>query len=155
MPVRPILCILAGGRSSRFGSPKLWLRVRGEPMVTRLCRQMAGVCSERWISVAPGMELPPAAGGCDRIVADHVGFGGPLPAMVRVLSLLPRRKMVLFAAGDMPLIDANHVRKMMKHLAASRSDGVMSQWTSGKQAGRIEPMPSLWRAGPALRFSTG
>jgi len=153
MMPRPILCILAGGRSSRFGAPKLWLRVNGVPMVTWIARQLAGVCGQRWLSVAPGMELPPGAGGCDRIVADHVGFGGPLAAMVRVLSQVDRRAWVLFAAGDMPLIQASHVRLMMRQLAAKRSVvGVMSQWIRGEQAGRIEPMPSLWRAGPALKL---
>lgn len=144
--MKPILCILAGGRSSRFGSQKMWLRLEGKPIVSALAQRLAAVCGQRWLSVAPGKELPPGAGGFDRIIADHVGFGGPLPAMAKILAAAPRGAMVVIAAGDMPFVDPLHVRKMIEILRARRDlVGVMNRWTGGDDAGFVEPLPSVWR----------
>jgi molybdopterin-guanine dinucleotide biosynthesis protein A len=145
--MKPYLCILAGGRSSRFGSSKLWLRVRGTPIVAWLGRRLGDVCGRRWLSVAPGAELPPGAGGFDRILADQVGYGGPLPAMARVLAAAPVRAAVVFAAADMPLVEPAHLRRMLRLLHTKRCVGVMSRRVSGPDAGQVEPLPSVWLAG--------
>lgn len=151
--MKPILCILAGGRSSRFGSQKMWLRVEDKPIVSALAQRLGAVCGQRWLSVAPGNELPPGAGGFDRIIADHVGFAGPLPAMAKILAAAPRGAMVVIAAGDMPRVDPLHVRRMVDLLRRRRDlVGVMSRWTSGEDAGFVEPMPSVWRAGRGARL---
>ena len=151
--MKPILCILAGGRSSRFGSQKMWLRVDGKPIASALAQRLGAVCGQRWLSVAPGKELPPGAGRFDRIIADHVGFRGPLPAMAKVLGAAPRGAMVVIAAGDMPRVDPLHVRKMLELLRRRRDlVGVMSRWTSGSDVGLIEPMPSVWRAERGARL---
>lgn len=144
--MKPHLCILAGGRSSRFGSSKLWLRVRGVPIVSWLASRLSGVSGPRWLSVAPGAELPPGAGGFDRVIADDIGYGGPLPAMARVLGMAPPRAIVIFAAADMPLVEPGHIEKMLRLMRAKRSIGVMSRRTTGDDAGQVEPLPSVWRA---------
>ena len=145
--MKPILCILAGGRSSRFGSPKLWLRVEGKPIITWLSHRLGTVCGQRWLSVAPGAELPPGAGGFDRIIADPVCFAGPLQAMVNVLAHAPPQAVVIFAGGDMPLIEDVHVKNLVQVLRSNRNNvGIMSRWTRGDRAGFVEPLPCVWRA---------
>jgi len=148
----PILCVLAGGRSSRFGSSKLRLRVGGRPIITWLAERLGRLGGERWLSVAPGAELPPGAGGFDRIIVDRAGYRGPLPAMAQVLLAAPARTMVIFAAADMPLVDPAHLASMLRLLRRHGAVAAMSRWCGGDHAGQVEPLPSIWRAGRGVKL---
>jgi molybdopterin-guanine dinucleotide biosynthesis protein A len=87
--------ILAGGRSSRMGTPKAWFRVGGEPMLARIARRLAaptGLLAVR----APGQELPPAAA---RLVEDHVEGEGPVAGLAAGLAAVTSPLAVEPAAG--------------------------------------------------------
>src|SRR5688572_18762127 len=50
--------LLAGGRSSRMGTPKPALLFDGVPLITHLVRRLATVFPEIVVVRAPGQELP-------------------------------------------------------------------------------------------------
>ncbi len=159
---RPILCILAGGRSRRFGTSKLLLRVQGVPILAWLADRLgAALGGPRWLNVSPSHrgDLPPGAGAFDRVLTDPVAFAGPLRGMQHVLESAPASAWVLFAAADMPLVSPVHVRAMCRTLRRQPAlAAVMSRWTTGRDAtgeslaGVVEPLPSLWRAGKGARL---
>jgi molybdenum cofactor guanylyltransferase len=67
--------ILAGGRSSRMGSPKALLPFDGEPLIVHLVQRLAPMFSEVIVVAAPGQVLPdlPAT-----VVRDEVAYQGPV-----------------------------------------------------------------------------
>ena len=155
--MRKILCILAGGRSSRFGTSKLRLEVDGRPIIAWLGDRLGTRCDERWLSTAPGAPLPPGAGAFDRVLYDRVGYSGPLRAISHALSTARRHDVMIIAAADMPLVEPSHIESMMRTLRRLRAAAVMTRWTNGldggqRDAGQVEPMPSIWRAGRGARL---
>src|ERR687897_422144 len=67
--------ILAGGRSSRMGTPKALLPFDGEPLVVHLVRRLAPMFGEVIVVAAPDQILPnvPAT-----VVRDEVAYQGPV-----------------------------------------------------------------------------
>lgn len=183
---RALACVLAGGASRRFGSPKALLRVNGRPIIDHIFDRVARTAAatnrlpwKRWVSVSSALASPPSlsaeptacesrlsVAAFDRVVVDDQLHAGPLEAMTRVLRAARPEDLVLFLAVDMPEIDGLVVDRLLNALRhppsrACRSGaslqggtavGVMGRWGCGPRAGRVEPMPSLWRAGPAMRL---
>lgn len=142
-----ILCILAGGRSSRFGSSKLHLYLDGKPVVTHIARRLRGPLGAAcWLSIAPAAARPPGAGGFDRIVRDTRPHVGPLAGMIDVLDAAvryPSCEQVVFVPADMPLLTAVQVGRLVVALRRHPcAVGVMAQ----SAGGRIEPLPCAFRA---------
>ena len=54
--------ILAGGKSTRFGTDKAAAPLAGRPMLQWVVDALAGVCEEIVIVAALGQELPAGAG---------------------------------------------------------------------------------------------
>ena len=144
-----ILCILAGGRSSRFGSSKLHLHMDGRPILTHIAHRLRGpLRAGCWLSIAPAAEQPPGAGGFDRIVRDTRPHAGPLAGMIDVLDAAarwPSCEQVVFVPADMPLLTPVQVGRLVVALRRHpHAVGVMAQ----SAGSRVQPLPCAMRVRP-------
>ncbi|MGQ0577248.1 MAG: NTP transferase domain-containing protein, partial [Pseudonocardia sp.] len=73
--------VLAGGRSSRMGSPKAALEWHGSTLLARAAGVLARVVDGPVVVVAaPGQELPALPAGVE-VARDPVGGRGPVPGI--------------------------------------------------------------------------
>jgi molybdopterin-guanine dinucleotide biosynthesis protein A len=135
--------VLAGGRSSRFGSDKLAVELDGASI---LSRTVAAVEPLADIVVVAGPGLPDGldAGGVPAtLVADREPFGGPLAALANVLDRAipdPVTSLALVVGGDMPRIVPDVLTTMLDRLAADPElDAVILQ-TPGAPRRQVLPL---------------
>ena len=90
--------VLAGGRSTRFGSDKLAVEVDGSPLLRHAVDAALAVAAYG-VVVGPAPEDPPA----DVVVTrEDPPYGGPYAAVVAGLEVLDERAaLVLLLAGDL------------------------------------------------------
>ncbi|MBI2763294.1 MAG: molybdenum cofactor guanylyltransferase [Chloroflexi bacterium] len=95
--------ILAGGRSSRFGSDKLAVDIDGRTMLQHAIDAVAVVAPRIVVVLAPDADPPPPSALDDRLsfVHDPTPFEGPLAGLAAGLDAV-RTSIALVAAGDMP-----------------------------------------------------
>ena len=79
--------VLAGGRSSRMGTPKALLPFDGEPLVLHLVRRLGALFDDLVVVAAPGQELPDLPA---RVVHDAVAYQGPVGGIFYGLSAAER-----------------------------------------------------------------
>src|SRR2546421_8676966 len=96
------LAILAGGASSRMGTPKSSLLIRGKPILEHLLDQIAWP-GKTMLVTAPGREQPPGSERFDREVQDPPGGGGPLRGILTALEHLQTPLLIVMPI-DMPEI---------------------------------------------------
>lgn len=100
--------VLAGGRSSRFGSDKLAFEIDGRPMLDHAVDVVASVTPRIILVLAPeaaGVGAGPRRLPADRrsiqVVHDATPFDGPLAALSNALDAV-ETPVALVVAGDMP-----------------------------------------------------
>jgi molybdenum cofactor guanylyltransferase len=140
LPVAATAIVLAGGRSSRFGSNKLAADVDGSPLLHHAIRAVSDVCAEVLVVGAPSglsVELP---GDLAVVVAlDVDAYQGPLVALVDAASAA-HHPALLIVAGDMPHLE----RAVVERLLAGRRG---RRWAPGRQGacllagGTPQPFP--------------
>ena len=144
------LCILAGGRSRRFGSSKLRVQFVEHETGQRhwlLAHQASRLgsalgCSRRWLSVSPANPAPPGYLAYRRRIVDERRDIGPLAGMAAVLAHAGPHDTFAFVPADMPLVDPAYLRQLIR--AAERTDRspiAMGRWASGPRCGVVEPFP--------------
>jgi len=128
--------VLAGGRSSRFGSDKLAAMLDGRSLLHQALEAIAAVACTLIVVSAPGVEppLPEALAGRVRIVHDPEPFGGPLVGLVAALAGV-QTPTVLVAGGDMP----HMVPAVLLRLVAAC--GPARPAVHLEVPGRIQPLP--------------
>jgi molybdopterin-guanine dinucleotide biosynthesis protein A len=142
--------VLAGGRSSRFGSDKLTADVAGEPLLLRATRAVAEVCLQVLVVGPPGGltgELPPLEGVS--ALLDASPFEGPLVALARAAPAASHDRLLL-VGGDMPGLQPSLLLRLLA-------------WQEGREGacllldGQPQPMPvgldrqaTILRAGSLL-----
>lgn len=125
--------ILAGGRSTRMGTPKALLPFGGEPLVARLVARIRPLFDEVIVAASPGQELPPLDA---RVVLDDVAHEGPVGGMLYALRA---------AGGEYGFVtscDAAFLRpELVSHLVAQRAgwDIVAPRW-----GGRLQPLVAVY-----------
>ncbi len=138
--------VLAGGRSSRFGSDKLVARVDGERLLDRSVAALAGLVTEIVVVSEPGAtrELPGDVPVPVRLVTDPEPFGGPLVGLLAGLEAA-REPLVLALGGDMPAAVPAVLGLLVARLASDEARAATVLEARGRQV----PLPLVVRTGAA------
>src|SRR5215207_7266096 len=104
----PAGIVLAGGRSSRMGTPKAWLDWHGSTLLRRACGIVArGTGGPVVVVRAPGQELPALPAGV-RVVEDARDGRGPLQGILAGLQAVDA-DVAFVASVDLPLLHPQFV----------------------------------------------
>jgi molybdenum cofactor guanylyltransferase len=140
--------VLAGGRSSRFGSDKLLARIEGVSILERAVRALAAVSDDVVVVIGPSGRAPDLPEELPhRFVRDAQAFHGPLAGVAAGLGSV-ETELTAVVAGDMPFVEPEVVREMLRVAAEARVDAVALM-----DGGRVRPVPCVLRTRPA--FETG
>ena len=104
----PAGIVLAGGHSSRMGTPKAWLDWHGSTLLRRTCGIVArGAGGPVVVVRAPGQELPGLPDGV-RVVEDAREGNGPLQGLLAGLQAVDGA-LAFAASTDMPFLHPQFV----------------------------------------------
>jgi len=137
--------VLAGGRSSRFSSPKLEAILAGRPLLDHVLELARAVSDD---VVVAGSGAGPAGPSLDgvRAVVDPDAFGGPLVGLASALQVVDRAVVVVLA-GDMPRLAIEILQPMLIVLGQhDQVDAVVLE-----RDGAPRPLPLVLRTEPARR----
>jgi molybdopterin-guanine dinucleotide biosynthesis protein A len=140
--------VLAGGRSSRFGSDKLAARYGDSTLLDRAVAAAGAVASEVIVVLAPGDDRPlPATNVPVERALDPESFGGPLVGLLAGLEAA-REPVAIVVGGDMPTLAPDVLRMIIGLLLASEGarDAVVLV-----QRGEMRPLPCAVRNGAATQ----
>jgi molybdenum cofactor guanylyltransferase len=136
--------VLAGGRSTRFGSDKLAAIHRGVPLLHHAVLRLGEVCAEVVVVIAPGApEATMPIGANARSVRDAQEGQGPLAGLVSGLEAAST-ELALVAGGDMPDLSTAVLLEMLRVAGEASVDAVALQ-----DGDRFRPLPNLVRVAPA------
>jgi len=112
--------VLAGGRSERFGGPKLAVDLHGRPLLVHAIRATAEVADS--VVVAGPLPSGPvdAPKASVRFIADVESFAGPLAALAGVLATITT-ELAIVVGGDMPGLAPAVLAAMLDRLRRDRS----------------------------------
>jgi len=135
--------VLAGGRSTRFGSDKLAAIYRGVPLLHHAVLALGAVCDDVVVVLPPGVDargLPPGV----RTTNDPTEGEGPLAGLHQGLLAVVRSDVVVVAGGDMPELQPAVLTEMLRALDDAGVDAVALA-----DGGRPRPLPCVLRTWPA------
>src|ERR1700756_3892554 len=112
--LRASAIVLAGGKSSRMGSPKAALEWHGSTLLRRVTGIVARSVDGPVVVVsAPGQALP-ALDGAVEVVADEREGRGPLQGLAAGLAAVGDRAEVAYVSStDVPLLHPAFVRRVV------------------------------------------
>jgi molybdopterin-guanine dinucleotide biosynthesis protein A len=107
--------VLAGGRSSRMGTPKAALEWHGSTLLRRTVGILARMTDGPVVVVrAPGQALPPLPPATEVVDDPHEGLG-PVQGLAAGLAALAGRAEVAFVSStDMPFLHPAFVRRVLR-----------------------------------------
>lgn len=137
--------VLAGGRSSRFGSDKLQAELDGRSLLQHAVDAVASIVADVVVVCAPEDERSlPTADIPVRRVVDPEPYGGPLLGLRAGLEVAAE-PIVLVAGGDMPSMHPAVLGLLVRTLLAGEGTGAAVLATRGS----IVPLPAALRTGGA------
>ena len=132
--------VLAGGRSSRMGTPKAGLEWHGSTLVRHVAGVVGSAAGPVVVVRAPGQELPTLPDGV-RVVEDAREGRGPLEGLRAGLrGLEPAVEAAYVAAVDLPFLTPEAVRRALAALAGGADAAVP------RAGGRAHPLAAAYRA---------
>jgi len=138
--------VLAGGRSSRFGSDKLRAEIGGKSLLERAVEAVAEGTSEVIVVCAPDDDRPlPLARAPVRRVVDPAAYGGPLVGLRAGLEAAAE-PIVIVVGGDMPSVRPSVLVALVRALLAA-PDQVNAAVLESR--GGLVPLPAALRTGAA------
>jgi molybdenum cofactor guanylyltransferase len=136
--------VLAGGRSTRFGSDKLAAVYRGIPLLHHTVLRLGEVCASLVIVIAPYAPEPAIPVGANaRFVRDAREGEGPLMGLLAGLDEV-MAPLAIVAGGDMPDLSTDVLLEMLRVVGEASVDAVALQ-----DGDRFRPLPSVLRVAPA------
>ena len=130
----PTAIVLAGGRSSRMGTPKALLLFDGEPLIVHVVATLRPLFDEVVIVAAPGQDLPSMP---VTLVRDDVAYQGPVGGIYYGLRA---------GGGDVSFVTACDSAflspRLVSHLVSqiSQHDVVVPHWQ-----GRFQSLHAVYR----------
>lgn len=144
--------VLAGGRSSRFGSPKLEVRLDGGTLLELAIEAVVPIGDT---IIVAGPPTTPAGSRTDvpiRVLADAQPFAGPLVALAGALRATAT-ELVIVVGGDMPFMVTAVLESMLGQIASNADIDavVLGDVVSGDVAPgpRRQVLPLALRVGSA------
>lgn len=122
-PIQFDAVLLAGGRSSRFGSDKAFLDWRGQPLYVSQLRKLASLGPRKlWLSTRPDQPFPELIEGVGRLTDETPGLG-PLGGLRSALAA-SEAPFLLVLAVDLPKMEASFLADLLDRGAgaAPRTD---------------------------------
>lgn len=141
--------VLAGGRSSRMGTPKAWLEWHGSTFLYRAAAVVGrAVRGPVVVVAAPGQELPPLPPGVV-VAEDPVEGRGPLQGLAAGLAAVADRAETAFVCStDMPLLHPAYVGRVLRELHDTGAEAV---WPVA--GGFRQPLAAAYRTSLAGRVA--
>ena len=135
--------VLAGGRSARFGSPKLEATLDGRPLLDHVL-ELARRLSDDVVVAAPAGAPAIARPDGVRAVTDPEPFGGPLVGLASALDAVDQA-IVVVLAGDMPRMAVHIIEPMLIVLGSDETVDAVAL----EQDGQARPLPLVARTDAA------
>ena len=132
--------VLAGGRSSRMGTPKAGLEWHGSTLLRHVAGVVGSAAGPVIVVRAAGQEMPTLPDGV-RVVEDAREGRGPLEGLRAGLrGLEPAVEAAYVAAVDLPFLTPEAVRRALAALAEGVDAAVP------RAGGRAHPLAAAYRA---------
>jgi molybdenum cofactor guanylyltransferase len=126
--------VLAGGRSSRMGTPKALLAFDGQPLIIHVVSTLQRLFGEVVVVAAPGQDLPPMP---VTLVRDEVAHQGPVGGLC--YGLRAATGDVCFVTScDSAFLNPSLVSHLVSRIA--EHDVVVPRWE-----GRFQPLHAVYR----------
>lgn len=126
--------VLAGGRSSRMGTPKALLPFDDRPLISHVVVTLNDRFGEVVVVAAPGQDLPPLA---ETVVRDDVPFQGPVGGIYYGLRAIAR-DVAFVTSCDSPFLNPELIAHVVGQ--AEHHDVVVPRWQ-----GRFQPLHAAYR----------
>jgi molybdopterin-guanine dinucleotide biosynthesis protein A len=128
--------ILAGGKSSRIGQEKAFLRIRGRPLIERTVAELSKVFPE--IIIVSNDPTAYQELGASAVVPDIIKGVGPLGGIYTGLQKASNDYGFVVAC-DMPFLDSRVIRSQVEPLRSAEADAVVPRWD-----GYLEPLHAIY-----------
>jgi molybdopterin-guanine dinucleotide biosynthesis protein A len=142
--------VLAGGRSSRFGTEKMAAELDGEPLLHHAMRAAAVVCDEVLVVGAPAglpVALPEGLTTVPIVVLDQDAYQGPLVALPDAACSASHERLLLIG-GDMPnLVPAVLRRLLVWEAGREGACLVVDDWVQPFPMGLDRDAAQAWATG--------
>jgi molybdopterin-guanine dinucleotide biosynthesis protein A/molybdopterin converting factor small subunit len=126
--------ILAGGKSSRMGTPKALLQFGGEPLIAHTVHALQRLFPETIVVASAEQELPPLT---VTLVRDEVAYQGPVGGIYYGLNAASQ-EVCFLTSCDAPFLNLSLVAYLVSRI--SDYDVVVPQWQ-----GRFQPLHAAYR----------
>ncbi len=131
--------VLAGGRSSRMGTPKAAIEWQGSTLLARVVDAVGRAAGRVVVVSAPGQDLPALPAGV-AVVEDARRDRGPLEAMLAGMRAAPAEAAIVFvAAVDLPFLHPAIVARIIRAVGSDADAAVPVV------GGRPQPLAAAYR----------
>ena len=126
--------ILAGGRSSRMGTPKALLPFGNEPLIVHIVAALRRLFAEVVVVAAPGQDLPSMP---ITLVRDEVAYQGPVGGIFYGLTAAGG-DVSFVTSCDSAFLNADLIAHLLSQIV--QHDVVVPHWQ-----GRLQPLHAVYR----------